>query len=211
VIDQIRSAASVIVGRDGANGLEVLVLERGPTSRFLPGYVAFPGGVTDPSDEERAIRWFGSPAEARRACAVRELVEEVGLVLTADGLAPGDALEAIDAAPPSAGQLAEIAHWVAPDEIPVRFDARYFAVRAPGGLEPRPDGRETADAWWIAPERLLREWSDGRRMLVWPTYVTVSELTRCGSVDDLVGLVVRTRRPNDHELEQLPPSTFLRS
>ena len=44
--------------------------------------------------------------------------------------------------PPS--QLPEIAHWIAPEEVPVRFDARYFAVAAPRGLEPAPDGGEAA-------------------------------------------------------------------
>ena len=142
--EEIRRAASAIVGRDGSTGLEVLVLERGASSRFLPGYVAFPGGSTDREDREHAERWFGTAEETRRACAIRELVEEVSLALTADGLGPGDALSAVDAAPPSTSQLRDIAHWVAPPEVPVRFDARYFAVRAPVGIEPVPDGSETA-------------------------------------------------------------------
>ena len=95
--------------------------------------MAFPGGSTDAEDRELARRWFGTPQEARRACAVRELVEEVSLVLTEDGFVAGGTTEAVDAAPPSTGQLAEIAHWVAPPTVPVRFDARYFAVRAPAG------------------------------------------------------------------------------
>ena len=44
VDDGIREAASAVVAREGGDGLEVLVLERGASSRFLPGYVAFPGG-----------------------------------------------------------------------------------------------------------------------------------------------------------------------
>lgn len=204
----IRTAASAIVGRDGAQGLEVLVLERGAASRFLPGYVAFPGGSTDREDQEHALRWFGTAEEARRACAVRELVEEVSLVLTADGLARGDALEAVDAAPPSPEQLADIAHWVAPAEVPVRFDARYFAVRAPADLDPVPDGSETADAWWVSPRALLRDWDAQRRLLYWPTYVTVRALTACDTVDELFALTIETREPDDEELERLPRSTF---
>jgi len=49
VDDQIRDAASAVVARDAEEGLEVLVLERSAASRFLPGYVAFPGG-SSPSD-----------------------------------------------------------------------------------------------------------------------------------------------------------------
>lgn len=206
--EQIRRAASAIVGRDGPEGLEVLVLERGSASRFLPGYVAFPGGSTDREDEEHAMRWFGSADESARACAVRELVEEVSLVLTADGLASGDALDAVDAAPPSASQLEDIAHWVAPPQVPVRFDARFYAVRAPAGLDPVPDGSETADAWWSTPRRLLEDWRERRRLLYWPTYFTVDALATCGSVADLFALRIRTREPDPDEIERLPRSTF---
>ena len=41
----IRKAASVIAVRDAADGPEVLVVERSAASRFLPGYVVFPGGA----------------------------------------------------------------------------------------------------------------------------------------------------------------------
>ena len=206
--DRIREAASAVVARDGDDGLEVLVLERGASSRFLPGYVAFPGGSTEAGDAGLAERWFGTSEEARRACAVREMVEEVSLVLTGDGLIAGDAFDAADRVPPAADQLPEIAHWIAPPQVPVRFDARYFAVRAPAGLEPRPDGGETADAWWVSPGRLLEDWSEQRRRLYWPTFFTVSEIAACRSVDDLFALSIDTREPDDDELERLPRSTF---
>ena len=206
--DEIREAASAVVARDAEEGLEVLVLERSAASRFLPGYVAFPGGSTDEEDRVLARRWFGTSDEARRACAVRELVEEVSLVLTRSGLGHGDELAGVEAAPPSADQLPEIAHWVAPPSVPVRFDARYFAVRASEGLEAVPDGGETADAWWVSPARLLQDWTEGRRRLYWPTFFTVTELSGCGSVDALFGLTIATREPDDDELERLPRSTF---
>jgi 8-oxo-dGTP pyrophosphatase MutT (NUDIX family) len=208
VDDEIREAASAVVARDAEEGLEVLVLERSAASRFLPGYVAFPGGSTDEEDRELARRWFGTPEEARRACAIRELVEEVSLVLTRSGLGQGDELAGVEAAPPSADQLREIAHWVAPPRVPVRFDARYFAVRASEELEPVPDGGETAEAWWVSPARLLQDWSAGRRRLYWPTFFTVTEISGCRSVDDLFGLTIVTREPDDDELERLPRSTF---
>jgi 8-oxo-dGTP pyrophosphatase MutT (NUDIX family) len=208
VDEEIRDAASAVVARDGADGLEVLVLERGGSSRFLPGYVAFPGGSTDAEDRELGRRWFGTAEEARRACAVRELVEEVSLALTADGLVSADGLDVVDREPPQAGQLSEIAHWVAPPRVPVRFDARYFAVRASSGVEPRADGGETADAWWVSPSRLLDDWAEGRRRLYWPTFFTVSEIAACRSVDDLFALSIVTREPDDEELERLPRSTF---
>ncbi len=135
----------MIAVRDADDGPEVLVLERSSGSRFLPGYVVFPGGAVDAGDEGLAQAWFGSAAEAARAAAVRELAEEAGLALTATGLAladPGDPMAALAASPPNRDQLAEVAHWVAPEEVPVRFDARYYAVASPLGLDPVPDGQE---------------------------------------------------------------------
>lgn len=208
--DVLRKAASAIVARDGEDGLEVLVLERGARSRFLPGYVAFPGGSTEPEDEALAISWFGTPGEAARACAVRELVEEVGLALTADGLseADGRSLESVGARPPRPEQLPEVAHWIAPPQVPVRFDARYFAVGSPSGLAAVADGDETADAWWVSPGALLEDWSRGRRKLYWPTYFTVRAMAPCVSSSDLLALRVETREPDDDDLERLPRSTF---
>jgi len=210
VSDAIRKAASVIAARDAADGFEILVLERGATSRFLPGYLAFPGGSVEPEDGGRAERWFGSADEAGRACAVRELVEEVGLALTAAGVevAADEPLARIDADPPSAGQLPEIAHWIAPPQVPVRFDARFFALEAPDRLELRPDGSETAGAWWMSPRTLLADWEAGRRRLYWPTYFTVSAIAPCATVSDLLALHIETREPDEEELERLPRSTF---
>jgi 8-oxo-dGTP pyrophosphatase MutT (NUDIX family) len=206
----IRKAASVLAARDAEDGFEVLVLERAASSRFLPNYVAFPGGSTEASDAPIAERWFGSAEEVARACAIRELVEEVGLALTADGLteSPDRALAPVDALPPRVEQLPEVAHWVAPERVPVRFDARYFALAAPRDLAVLPDGTETEDAWWISPTRLLEDWRTGRRKLYWPTYFTVNAIAPCSSVAELLALRIATREPDDDELERLPRSTF---
>jgi 8-oxo-dGTP pyrophosphatase MutT (NUDIX family) len=208
--EPIRKAASVIAVRRSIDGPEVLVVERGTESRFLPGYVAFPGGASDGDDAGRAQRWFGDTAEAARACAVRELLEEVGLVLTADGLRPADAsgLAAVDAAPPRTLQLPRIARWIAPEDVPTRFDAQFFAVRAPDGLVPLPDDAEVADAWWISPRALLDAWREGTRKLYWPTWYTVNALAGCETVDALLSLEIRTREPDDDELARLPRSVF---
>jgi len=205
----LRKAASVIVARDGADGLEVVVLERGGRSRFLPGYVAFPGGSVDEEDAELAERWFGTPEESARACAVRELLEEVGLALTTAGLeeSADRTLEALSS-PPTPEQLPEVAHWVAPSQVPVRFDARYFALEAPAGLRLTPDGDETAAAWWASPRELLEGWRTGQRKLYWPTYFTVQAIAGCERVADLLALRIDTREPDSDEVERLPRATF---
>ncbi|HSH33085.1 MAG TPA: NUDIX domain-containing protein, partial [Actinomycetota bacterium] len=156
--DRIRQAASVVAVRDAGDRPEVLVLERSAASRFLPSYVVFPGGAVDEDDAVLAERWFGSVDEAPRAAAVRELVEEAGLALTANGLVPAgspDAMDTVEAFPPESSQLRALCHWIAPEDVPVRFDARYFVLHAPGELDPTPDGDEAVRAWWVEPRRLM--------------------------------------------------------
>lgn len=207
----IRKAAAAICAREGADGPEVLVVERGAGSRFLPGYLVFPGGAVDAEDGAHAERWFGRAAHAHRAAAIRELIEEAGLVLTAAGLAvvdPEHPFERVDALPPVADQLAEIAHWVAPEDVPVRFDARYFAVGAQTAVEPRPDGEETVRAWWASPRRLMAAWSEGRHKLYWPTFFTMGHLAACASVEQMLALSFDTRGPTDEEIATLPRSVM---
>ena len=67
-----RASASVIVVRDGAGGLEVLLVRRNPEQRFMGGFWVFPGGAVDAGEDHRAA-------------AVRELAEEAGIA----GVAPG--------------------------------------------------------------------------------------------------------------------------
>jgi 8-oxo-dGTP pyrophosphatase MutT (NUDIX family) len=208
VDERVRAAASLIVGRDGGTGLELLVIERSAASRFLPGYAAFPGGAVEPGDAELAARWWGPDGEAARACAIRELVEETNLGLTDQGIGPADSLDAVHRCPPRSDQMVEIARWIAPKRVPVRFDARYYAVKAPSGVDARADEAEVAAAWWQSPRGLLEEWEAGARRLYWPTYFTMARLVPCRTVEDLTALRFDTREPRDDEMARLPRSTF---
>jgi hypothetical protein len=106
----------------------------------------------------------------------------------ARALAAGeDPVAAVSESPPDPGDISEIAHWIAPEFLEVRFDARFFAVRAPESLEARPDEVEVDLAWWATPAGILKEhelWMS----LMWPTYVTLTELERCRTVEDVLSL-----------------------
>jgi len=199
----IRRAASVVCVRPASSGFEVLVVERSAASRFLPGYVAFPGGAVDADDEARAERWFGDGAHAPRVAAVRELSEEVGLTLTAAGLVAAVDLAPADAAPPRAEQIAPLCHWVAPPEVPVRFDARYFTIEG-NGVEPRADGGEIAKTWWIDPRTLLDEWARDEHKLYWPTWYTVTQVAACGTAEEAMALFFESRDPTPDEESSMP-------
>jgi len=90
-----KQAATVVLLRSGAAGLEAYMLRRKPTMAFAPGAYVFPGGSVDPRDAEGDIGWAGpSPAEWGRifgvsadlgrelvCAAVRETFEESGVLL----------------------------------------------------------------------------------------------------------------------------------
>jgi 8-oxo-dGTP pyrophosphatase MutT (NUDIX family) len=61
-----RRSASVILVRDGAAGLQPLLVRRNPQQRFMGGFWVFPGGAVD-------------VGESDRAAAVRELAEEAAV------------------------------------------------------------------------------------------------------------------------------------
>jgi 8-oxo-dGTP pyrophosphatase MutT (NUDIX family) len=208
---EIRLAASMIGVRDASDGPEVLVIERTLDHRFLPGYVAFPGGAVDPEDAVLAERWFGRPTEASRAAAIRELAEEVGLAVVRDAVVAEDRdrpLAPIHDAPPPAERLQEVARWIAPIEVPVRFDARYYAVRMDGAAEPTPDGAEAARAWWASPRSLLSAWESEEVLFYWPTHFTMGALAECRDADEVLGLQIVTREPDEAESGNLPRSVF---
>jgi 8-oxo-dGTP pyrophosphatase MutT (NUDIX family) len=87
-------AATIVLLRDGAEGVEVYLLRRQSTMEFLPGMYVFPGGKAQSSDRDVAD-WVGPSAEAwgkRFGCdadtarglvvtAVRETFEESGILL----------------------------------------------------------------------------------------------------------------------------------
>ena len=174
------------------------MLRRSAASRFAPGFVVFPGGAVEAEDERLARDWFGDPHQAARACAVRELAEETGLALTRSGLralGPGeDPVAAVSQSPPPRRSLVEVARWLAPEFLAVRFDATFFATRAAAGLAVRPDGVEADRSWWARPAELLHTY-DLYEALMWPTYRTLEELATCRSTDDVLRLSMAQESP----------------
>ena len=65
-----RQAATVLLLRDGAPGLEVYLLRRTKGMPFAGGMTAYPGGGVDPRDGDTEIAWAG-PSPAQWAARVR--------------------------------------------------------------------------------------------------------------------------------------------
>ncbi|RMF11316.1 MAG: NUDIX domain-containing protein [Alphaproteobacteria bacterium] len=97
-----RPAASVLVVRDGGEGLEVLVVLRSRAMRFAGGMLVFPGGRVDAADAGARLACRQHPRRALkiaerafRFAAIREAFEEAGLLLGArhgNARAVGEAL-----------------------------------------------------------------------------------------------------------------------
>jgi 8-oxo-dGTP pyrophosphatase MutT (NUDIX family) len=164
-------------------------------ARFAPGSIVFPGGAIDAADATLAERWFGSSNEAPRACAVRELVEEAGLLLSADGVVEAAGLPVGWASPPGVDRLCEIGRWIAPEFLETRFDARFYAAWCLADVRPTPDGTEADAAWWARADEILERHRDGTVLLAWPTFTMLGAIATCQAVED----VLRLRVP------QVPP------
>ena len=52
-------------------------------------------------------------------------------------------------------RLAYFAHWITPEEQPLRFDTRFFAAVMPPGQEPVVDGHEIVDLKWLTPAEAI--------------------------------------------------------
>lgn len=103
-------AATVMLLRNGAAGLEVFMVVRHDAIDFASGAVVFPGGRADPGDYEIAERPELCPAVAGldtmqlalRVAAIRETFEESGILLArprgSNALVTGERLHEIEAA-----------------------------------------------------------------------------------------------------------------
>jgi 8-oxo-dGTP pyrophosphatase MutT (NUDIX family) len=90
-----RDAATVVLVRPGAGGLDVYLLSRHRSMAFAGGMCVFPGGGVDPRDFDHRVAWSGPApsvwaaqlqtseelARALVCAAVRETFEESGVLL----------------------------------------------------------------------------------------------------------------------------------
>jgi 8-oxo-dGTP pyrophosphatase MutT (NUDIX family) len=235
-----RDAAAVILARDAPGGLEVLLLQRHPDSRFSPGAFAFPGGRVEPADAapgvETRCRGLGRADAAREltdiqpperaigfwVAALREAFEEAGILLAhgpdgrpVDAAALGDVrahrarcradsavfgyLLAELALTLATDQVAYWAHWITPEERPIRYDTRFFVAEARQDHRPEPDGLETVAARWVAPGDALAGHRARELVLPFPTQRILASLAEHRDVGALLaaarGREIRPVRP----------------
>lgn len=155
-----RPSATVLLVRD-ADPWELLLVHRPGGADFAPGAYVFPGGTVH--DDDRA--W---PDDIRGA-AVREVFEEVGMLLAhgaldvhcsrvreliESGMTFADAVHDVGLEP-SFDALILFARWVTPRQMRRRYDTRFFIASSPEGQAVRPQEGEVTDWVWVSPAAAL--------------------------------------------------------
>ncbi len=210
-----RPAATVLLLRDGPDGIEVLMTRRSLTASFAPGAYVFPGGGVDAADGT------AHPHSTRRAtqsdlhltqaiAAIRESFEELGVLLAqhADGGAATDAdIAALDRKQPFAAQCAArglklsadkvhvLAHWITDRDLPRRFDVPFLVARMPAGQTPVADETEQFEPVWVRPADALSRHETGGFFIIFPTIRTLQRLKDFKTVDAVLTACAATEQP----------------
>ncbi len=210
----LHPAATVLLLRDSALGLEVLMTRRSSSASFAPGAYVFPGGGVDAADA-------ASHAQARRRAlqsdlhltqaiaAIRESFEELGVLLArrADGSAadPSD-IAALERNAPfgaqcqargltlAADEVFVLAHWITDRDLPRRFDVPFLVARMPDGQTPVADGTEQFEPAWVRPLDALARHQAGQFFMIFPTIRTLERLRDYASVDAVLQACAATEQ-----------------
>jgi len=201
-------AATILILRDGARGLEVFVVKRHHQIDFVAGALVFPGGKAAKGDFDPGLNEFtdGDWSAAMRAlgaAAIREAFEESGILFAREQesgkLVGGERLEKLshyrralekneiallemlrtEKLRLACDKLVHFAHWVTPKHMPKRFDTHFFLAAGPQGHAGSHDGRESVDSVWIRPDDAI---ADRKRWnVIFPTKLNLMKLARAAN------------------------------
>lgn len=211
----IRDAATVMIVRDhktsNAERLEVLMVQRASRAAFGASAWVFPGGRVDSGDsvgEDTSSSGAvvdvevsgGKGGTAWRNAAVRETLEEAGVLLTSGGSEAKSSLlaelrhsllhEAADlstllekhAIELDLSQLHEVGRFITPMGPPRRFDTWFYLAEAPPEQTISPDGSEVVNAQWVSPVAAIELWQSDKFPLMSVTHRMLACLRRYDSV-----------------------------
>ncbi len=209
-----RDAATVVLLRDCAVGLEVFLMKRsGLSDAFGEAYV-FPGGKLDAHDQSPAalatldtpvdtlVQSLGEPdldrtvAAGLHVAALREMFEEAGVLLARGNSRPAgstsDAWQAWLASPETqlqASQLVPWSRWITPRMAALskkRFDTRFFLALVPAGQVASHDNFETTASVWLDPKEALQRYDRGEIEMAPPQIMSLAHLARYTSAADVL-------------------------
>jgi recombination protein RecT len=199
----LRPAATVLLLRDSAAGLEVLMTRRSSTASFAPGAYVFPGGHIDAADAQAHAQASRRPGQSdgrltEAIAAIRESFEELGVLLArhADGRHASTAdVEGLNRQQPFAEQMRAqgltlaaddvfiLAHWQTDRDLARRFDVPFLVARMPEGQTPVADETEQFEPVWVRPAEALERHHSGGFFMIFPTIRTLERLQHYPDVD----------------------------
>ncbi|MCY1672190.1 NUDIX domain-containing protein [Novosphingobium sp. SL115] len=199
----VAAATIVIFRRDPAGGpAQLLMVERNASLKFAGGATVFPGGKVDPADLELAEKLgFSDLADgAAQIAAVRETLEETGLVIGIEGkvdgqiaaqarqmlLAGGDLAPVLDAygwtLVPQ--RLVPFARWWPRHRTERIFDTRfYLADLGTGAVDIEVDATENRHLFWASAQGALDLAEQGAIKVIFPTRRNLERLARFDSFE----------------------------
>jgi len=210
-----RPAATVLLMRDGASGIELLMTRRSMTASFAAGAYVFPGGGVDPADAAAHGQARRRPGQSdlhltQAIAAIRESFEELGVLLAchADGRPAADAdIAGMDRKAAFAPQCAErglvlaadqvfvLAHWITDRDLPRRFDVPFLVARMPANQQPVADESEQFEPVWVRPQDALERHAAGGFFIIFPTIRTLERLMAFDSVDAVLQACAVSEQP----------------
>ncbi len=199
-------AATVIVFRnDPAGGPpQILMVTRHNSMTFAGGMAVFPGGRVDPEDHDLAAALdtgLDDDEAAHRIAAVRETLEETGLVIGLTGDISADTARKARSLLEVEGALSPVldamdwtldlravvpfARWHPRNErIPRIFDTRfYLADLGTGAVELEIDGSENTHLFWTSAAGALDMAERGELSVIFPTRRNLERLAQFASFE----------------------------
>ena len=197
-------AATLVLLREGPPGSapEILMIERAKTMAFAAGALAFPGGRIDPDDHVSAAIFSPHLEDgAARVAAVRETIEETGIVPAVSPAPDAQAAQALRAAmrrggpfsaslreqglTPALDTLVPFARWCPNFRETRRFDTLFYLAEAPADAAPATaDSDEAARTFWASAAEVLRDIEVGRAHAIFPTRRNLERLARFRSLEE---------------------------
>ncbi len=207
-----RPSATLMITRDGDEGVEVLLGQRSESMPSFPGYWAFPGGGVSRVDKA-ASEVLG--ISIQHCTILRELVEELGLapqdgrLVSVDedfrGMVVDDkanwfplALDG-DISTDTTG-IRIISLRTTPPFGPVRFENTFLHIHAQDHDEFSLVGQtEFEEARWMRPSDLIGAWKHNAIKVAPPVVTLLMEVERCLSMMDQdmtrVAIDLESRKP----------------
>jgi 8-oxo-dGTP pyrophosphatase MutT (NUDIX family) len=207
----IRDASTVVLLRDGADGIEAWLINRVSGMVFAAGMSVFPGGRVDEADADLPFgdaaltdlaQRFGADERSAAAlvgAAVRETFEETGVLLTVPGadlsgaradverglVSFGDLLRA-NAQSIDASVLHPWARWITPPGEKRRYDTRFFLAALPDGATAQDVTTESETAGWVPLQASMDQVQRAERRMLPPTVATIASLLPFANVADAI-------------------------